>query len=604
MKKKLLTALFTAIVVCVLAFTVNAANEVTLTDGTTVDLEVAFKVEGDTVKGFNDGYSKDNITDVVFPASITTIKSLSFNSSTVLETVTFEASETLVLDNVSFNASSVKKATFNPECVLNYKSGNFYSCKSLTEITFPKFLALPGNCFQFNSEMLPTNEIVFVEGITTINCHMFNGCKKVWGEVVFPSTVTTIKEGTFNSTAITAFDFSKCASLTSLGGGYGGTFANIDTLERIDLSPCVNLTKFDGGSMFEGCEAIIEIILPAKLEKIPGKTFAHCYKLPSLVLPATVTTIAEEAFHSARRGQENMTFTLYIQSDISFPVKYAFRDSSAKLEIVLLGGGVTAEQFMATNAGIDLVQSGKHSPLDAIEVVPYLSEGGAFVPGQARTSHVIVDGYCSVLALTGDHEYEANPCVINCENCGLVTVKESPAHNYTVTIVYENGYDSIGARNTTCTSRGCAYLVSEEVDAMFVCYGYSAPEFGNGGIAVGYFIDKDAIENYETVTGNTVKYGTFAVTQERLGEKDIFTSEGVASNGVIKFEIIDTSPSAIALKIIGFTEEQKDVKLAMGAYVAISDGKSVKYSYMQASKPDADAKYSFVSYNDVVAMAK
>ena len=604
MKKKLLTALFTAIVACLLAFTVSAANEVTLTDDTTVDLEVAFKVEGNTVKGFNDGYSKDNIKDVVFPESITTIKSLSFNNSTVLETVIFEASETLVLDNVSFNASSVQKVTFNPECVLTYKSGNFYNCKSLTEITFPKFAALTGNCFQFNENMVPTNEIVFVEGITTINCHMFNGCKKVWGSVVIPSTVTTIKEGTFNSTAITSFDFSKCTNLTSIGGGYGGTFANLSALESIDLSPCVNLTKFDGGSMFEGCKVITEIILPEKLEKIPGKTFAHCYQLQSLVLPASVTTIAEEAFHSARRGQENMTFTLYIQGDITLCSRYAFRDSSAKVEFVLLGGKITAEQFKATNAGIDIVQSGKHSLLDEIEVVPYLSESGAFVPGQSRTAHVIVDGYCASLVLEGDHKYEANPCVINCEECGLVTVKESPEHNFVVTIVYENGYDDKGAKNTTCTSKGCPFLESEEASAIFVCYGYSASEFGTAGITIGYYINKEAVAEYETLTGATVGYGTFAVAQEKLGANNIFDENGVVSNGVIKTEVIDMSPSAISLKIIGFEDDQKDTKLAFGAYVAVNNGESTAYSYLQSGTPSEGEKYYFASYNDVLALTK
>ena len=104
------------------------------------------------------------------------------------------------------------------------KSGSFYNCKSMTEITFPKFLSLTGNCFQLNSNMQPTNGIVFVEGVKTIACHIFNGCSKVGGDVVIPSTVTEIKEGTFNGTSITSFDFSKCTNLTSIGGGYGGTF--------------------------------------------------------------------------------------------------------------------------------------------------------------------------------------------------------------------------------------------------------------------------------------------------------------------------------------------------------------------------------------------
>ena len=414
MKKKILVTLFAIITACILAFSVSAANEVTLTDGTTADLETVFKVSDSTINGFNDGYSKSNVKDVVLPANITTIKSISFESSTVIETVTFESSTELVLDNVTFKNSSIKKATFNPDCVLNYKSGSFYNCQSMTEITFPKFLSLTGNCFQLNKNMKSTNEIVFVEGVTTIACHIFNGCNKVGGAVVIPSTVTEIKEGTFNGTSITSFDFSKCVNLKSIGGGYGGTFANIDTIKSYDFSKCTSLTTFNGNSMFEGSEELVSVILPSNLTKIPHKTFAHCYKMQSLVIPATVTNIADESFHSARRGQSVMTFTMYIQGDVKLNTKYVFRDSGAKVEFVLLGGSITAEQFKTTNAGIDIVQSGSHSPLDNIAVVNYLDPASpwTFVPGQTRTSHVIVDNYCAPLALTGEHSSDDNPCVI------------------------------------------------------------------------------------------------------------------------------------------------------------------------------------------------
>ena len=602
MKKKLLIALFVAVLACVFAFTVSAANEVTLTDGTSVDIEAVFKVSGNTISGFNDGYSKDNIKNVVFPASITTVKNLNFNNSTVIESVTFEASESLVLDSVSFNSSSIKKATFNPECVLNYKSGNFYSCKSLTEITFPKFLALPGNCFQFNENMVPTNEIVFVEGVTTINCHMFNGCKKVWGEVVIPSTVTTIKEGTFNGTAITAFDFSKCVNLTSIGGGYGGSFANIDTVTSYDFSACVKLTKFDGPAMFEGSENLVSVILPEGLEKIPHKTFAHCYKLPSIVIPSSVTFIADESFHSARRGQELMTFTMFIQSDVELNAKYVFRDSGAKVEFVMIGEA-TAAQFTATNAGVDIVQSGSHSPLDNIEVIDY--RGGeapySFVPGQARTSHVIVDNYCDTHALTGEHLAGENLCVILCSDCGLSTVKENPVHNKYFTIKYDGGYDCVGAKVTACYSAGCPFEERTEAKAIFDCLGYSAPEYnGNLGIAIGYIVNKAALTEYEEITGKSISYGVFVVLKDKLGDGEVLDENGEFTNGALGTEIRNKAFDAFEIKVTGLNESQKDVLIAIGAYVVAEKDEVAEYSYMQGETPNAGETYAFVSYNSII----
>lgn len=603
MKKKIiLITLMVALLVCVFAISVSAANEVTLVGGDKADLDTVFKVSDNTVSGFNDGYSKSNVKDVVFPEHITSIKSLDFSSSTVLEAVTFESSTTLTLDNVTFKQSSVQKATFNPDCVLNYKSGSFYNCQSMTEITFPKFLSLTGNCFQLNKNMQSTNGIVFVEGVTTIACHIFNGCSKVGGDVVIPSTVTEIKEGTFNGTTITSFDFSKCVNLTSIGGGYGGTFANIDTITSYDFSKCTSLTTFNGNAMFEGSAELVSVILPSNLTKIPHKTFAHCYKMQSLVIPATVTDIADESFHSARRGQSVMTFTMYIQGNVKLNTKYVFRDSGAKVEFVLLGGSITAEQFKTTNAGIDIVQSGSHSPLDNIEVVNYLDPASpwTFVPGQTRTSHVIVDNYCKPLALTGEHLSDANPCVINCSSCGLVSAKENPTHTVSSSIAYINGYDNVGVKTIICTNKGCGHKETVETEALFTCLGYSAPEKGSGGITIGFTINNEAIKEYETSTGKALKYGAFAVAKSKLGTNDIFSKDGAVADYAITAKITSYEFYSFDLKIVGFTDDYKDVKLALGAYVITTDGNTNEYSYIQEGTPAQNEKYAFISYGEII----
>lgn len=607
MKKKFLIALFIVVFSCFFALAVSAANEVTLVSGEKADLATVFKVSDKVLSGFNDGYSKDNIKDIVFPKSITTVKNISFQSSSVLETVSFEADAELVLDNVSFKESSVKKVTFVPECVLNFKSGSFYNCTSLTEITFPKFAALPGNCFQFNKNMVPTNGIVFVEGITTIACHIFNGCSQVGGAVTIPASVVTIKEGTFNGTQITSFDFSKCVNLTSIGGGYGGTFANIDTITSYDFSACTSLTKFDGSAIFEGSAELAGVILPAKLEKIPHKTFAHCYKMQSIIIPASVTTIANESFHSARSGQSVKTFTMYIQGDVKLDKQYVFRDSGAKIEFVLIGDGITAEQFKTTNAGIDIVQSGSHSPLDSIEVIDYLDSSSpwTFVPGQARASHVIVDNYCTPLALTGEHLSTDNPCVIVCTECGFAAAKENPQHNESVSIVYENGYDNAGVILTTCTNVGCAYKETAEAKALFECLGYSAFEKGDAAISVGYIVNIDAIETYESIANSTLTYGVFAVSKSKLGDNYVFDNDGTAAQGVLNFEIKNSEFVAFDIKVEGFkTDEQKNALLAMGTYVKVTNGDGTTYSYIQESAPNDGEYYHFASYNTVLSSLK
>ncbi len=142
---------------------------------------------------------------------------------------------------------------------------------------------------------------------------------------------------------------------------------------------------------------------------------------------------------------------------------------------------------------------------------------------------------------------------------------------------------------------------SKTASALFGCLGYSAPENGDGGIVVGYEINSKAIEEYQTITGKTLKYGVFAVAQEKLGDNAIFDETGKAASGVLSTDVTVHGFGLFELKIVGFSDEQKDNKLAMGAYVAVTNGETTTYSYMQdTTRGELAGGYYFVSYNIVV----
>ena len=120
------------------------------------------------------------------------------------------------------------------------------------------------------------------------------------------------------------------------------------------------------------------------------------------------------------------------------------------------------------------------------------------------------------------------------------------------------------------------------------------------GIAVRYSVDNDAIAEYERITGESISYGVFAVTKQRLGDNDIFASDGKASSGVIAAEISNEQFNLFELKIVGFTEDQKDKEIALGAFVGVNNGDTTEYTYIQAGVKAEGEKYVFVSYNDIV----
>ena len=169
-------------------------------------------------------------------------------------------------------------------------------------------------------------------------------------------------------------------------------------------------------------------------------------------------------------------------------------------------------------------------------------------------------------------------------------------------VVFENGHENLGFKAYKCLYCDEISKIEDEATypALFTCLGYSATENGVGGITVGYIVNTEAIEGYTRLTGKTVKYGVFAVSKEKLGENDIFDSEGAVASNVISAEVSKHGHAAFELKIVGFTNENKGLKFAMGAYVAVSNDGATEYSYMQADVPNEGEKYCFISYNDIV----
>ena len=185
-----------------------------------------------------------------------------------------------------------------------------------------------------------------------------------------------------------------------------------------------------------------------------------------------------------------------------------------------------------------------------------------------------------------------------CDTCKNILVSATN-HTISVNMVYANGYDKIGSKTTCCTNENCMYNETIEACALFICLGYSAPEDGRNGIAIGYTVNIEAINEYETITGKIIKYGIFAVAKEKLDTNDIFASDGTAAYGVISAEITNYIFTAFEIMIVGFTDEYKDQKLAMGAYVTATDGKTTEYSYIQHGTPLKNEKYCFITYNDI-----
>ena len=217
--------------------------------------------------------------------------------------------------------------------------------------------------------------------------------------------------------------------------------------------------------------------------------------------------------------------------------------------------------------------------------------------GYERISCIVCDKNIeTVLNATGDHDYVEGTCTV----CGKKYCTSGSEHIIVTDVIYENGFLNGGIIVNKCQSEGCEYFEKTgDIDPMFTTSGYSLPENGTNSIAIGFTVNYNAISVYESTTKKTVDFGVFAVSQSNLGENDIFSSDGKASNGVIYADVAGYEFASFELKISGFSGEYMTMKFAMGAYVITAKDGVTEYAYLQDEAPSQGEKYHFVSFEEI-----
>ena len=212
----------------------------------------------------------------------------------------------------------------------------------------------------------------------------------------------------------------------------------------------------------------------------------------------------------------------------------------------------------------------------------------------------LVNGYYFAVA----HKYAQDD--FNCETGDICTKckteTEGSKHVLVEKVTYEKGFLKAGLYTCDCTNDGCTAIDKEkELEPLFNCLGYSAPENGDDGISIKYTVNGTAIAEYENVTGATLSYGMFATTKQAVGNGDIFDADGNTVNGAIALDVTKSGFAFIALKMVGFDkEDSKEAFFAIGAYAITTLEGEKSYSYLQEGTPLEGEKYAFIKYNDFV----
>ena len=449
-------------------------------------------------------------------------------------------------------------------------------------------------------------------------------------EVSIPSSVTTIEGCAFEkATGLKrcTFEHRENDGLTYLPDWM---FSECSSLEALSIPDCV--TEIEGKCFIRKCTNLTAVYLSKNLSSFSytgGSShegpFNECVNMYFVNEPFTNNNIPEKpevyCFPSGL-SSEKMTGTF-------------FRNCSSLNKVLVFGESVTAlsnSNFFEGCGNETVVFLGDMTKVSATSNWPWSTKNiyfanvndksaedlelsinkstqrAIFCHAEGNTTH-LADPRQSVTTKEPncvDNEWKNAYCFCGAY-MGEVEIPNSnnggkhDLENATVISITYTGFDKAGIKTLKCEKCGAANI-TEETPALFTCLGYSSSESENSGIVVGFSTNSKAVSEYTEATGNTLNYGVFAVSQGKLGDKEIFGEDGKATSGVITADVTKPDFTMFDLKIVGFTDAQKDKNLAMGAYVAVTDGETTTYSYMQDDKKGTfDGRYYFVSYNDIIA---
>ena len=432
----------------------------------------------------------------------------------------------------------------------NIGHATFMGCTSLETVSLPTdIVRIPSSMFWGCKKITITN-LAECTQLTTIGSSAFQDTSYL--RFVLPDTVTTIEKSAFQSAFKDgdggSFTIGKNSQLVTIGD------SAFEDCRKMPASIYIPSTvKSIGTNAFIKCYTLetLENFENCQITEIKDGTFSYVTNLKSIKIPETVTTIGS-AF-----ADNNYLTLVYIPKTVE------------TMASTFTGGKPTTALFIYT--GDDLTIFAEGSKLAGANKI----QASEYDENTTYSGINLVVGYSHCVAYHGGVH-------------GNTVIKSYEFTSYYEPVVISN------------MCQDCGMSAPEtQIPAIFECLGYSTPEDGREGLAIGFTLDKEALAEYEETTGKALNYGVFAILKDRLGDNDVFAQDGTAIEGSINADITSYEFVAFELRIEGFIDEYKDVKLAMGAYVAETDGETTKYSYLQAGTPAENEKYCFVSYNDV-----
>lgn len=292
----------------------------------------------------------ENLTAISFPSTLKSIGRNAFDNNNLTSLQLNDGLETI--GSYAFSGSKDLSASpvVIPQSVTSIGDNAFYNCDQMTSFTFPESLSTLGTYVLAGCDNLQT--VVFPRNMTTIPRSTCEGCKRIANvtlpenvvtiglqaflgatslpAITLPATVKTIEDNAFRDTNIPSLTLNE--GLETIGAS---AFYNCDRLKTLNIPSTV---KNIGNYAFYSCDSILTVTFPEDMtalttigtnlfaynkwltkvtlpktgmSTIPNSMFQECDRLRNIQLPATITSIGDHAFYSCDSLQ-----TIYIPDGV------------------------------------------------------------------------------------------------------------------------------------------------------------------------------------------------------------------------------------------------------------------------------------------------